>query len=115
MSEVKGVKCPKCKQYAVDIQTFREDRGSVTAVKTKSKYKEKGHGCLWWIFIGSWWWIVDLFLWIFLFFPRLIAHLFRRKKYVGTSKSVSTTVNTIGYRKVCVCKNCGYSWSEDIK
>ena len=110
-----GIRCPKCKQYTVDIQTHREDRGSVTSTKTISKYKEKGHGCLWWLFIGWWWWFIDLLLWIFMFFPRLIIQLLKKKKYVGKSKSVSTTVNNIVYKKIFVCKNCGYSWIEEIK
>ncbi len=105
------MKCPKCGSTNVSTQTFQEDRGAITTTKTKSKYKEKGHGLLWWIFIGWWWWIIDLFLWIFLFIPRLLVKLFHRKKYVGKSTSVSTTVNKIGYRTVHTCQNCGHSWS----
>ena len=110
------MECPKCGSSNVTVNTFQEDRGSVTTATTKSKYKEKGHGCLWWLLIGWWWWIVDLLSWIFLFFPRLILHLFaspfKKKKYKGTSATVSTTVNNVVYKTVCTCQSCGHSWSE---
>lgn len=104
--------CRKCGSTDIDTQVFQEERGSVTSSVTKSKYKEKGHGCLWWLTVGWWWWFVDLLLWIFLFFPRLLAKIFRKKKYVGKSKTTSTTVNQIGYRHVYTCRNCGYHWSK---
>jgi len=100
--------CPKCGSTNVTIQAFQENRGSITT--TKSKYKEKGHGCLWWIFIGSWWWIIDLLLWIFLFIPRILLHIGRKKKYKGTSRSI--TVNDIQYTNVCICQDCGHSWKK---
>ncbi len=98
--------CPKCKSTDVTVKTFQENRGSVTTSVTTSKYKEKGHGCLWWLTIGWWWWIVDLCLWIFLFIPRLIIQLFRKKKYTGTSSTIKSTVRNVGYRTVCTCQNC---------
>ena len=104
--------CPKCKSTNVTVNTFQENQGSVTTSRTTSKYREKGHGCLWWLTIGWWWWIVDLCLWIFMFFPRLIFQLFRRKKYVGTSSTVSSTVNKLQYKTICTCQNCGHSWSK---
>lgn len=110
------MKCPKCGSDNVTASTFQEDRGTVTTSKTKSKYREQGHGCLWWLTIGWWWWIVDLLSWIVFFIPRLILRLFsapfRRKKYKGTSSTVSQTVNKVGYRTVCTCQNCGHSWSK---
>lgn len=106
--------CPKCGAEAVTMQTFQEDKGSVTRSKTRSKYKEQGHGCLWWIFIGSWWWLVDLFSWFIFFIPRLILRLFaspyKKKKYKGKSKTVSRTKNKVGYRTIYTCQNCGYQW-----
>lgn len=106
--------CPKCGSNHVSVRTFQETRGSVTTGRTMSKYREKGHGCLWWLLIGWWWWIVDLCLWIFLFVPRLILRLFtapfRKKKYVGTASTISTTVNHIGYKTICTCQNCGNTW-----
>ena len=108
--------CPKCGSGNVSINTFQEDHGAVTTSRTVSKYKEKGHGCLWWLLIGWWWWIVDLFSWIFLFIPRLILHLFaspfRKKKYKGTSSTVSSTVRNITYKTICTCQNCGHSWEK---
>ena len=108
--------CPKCGSSNVNVNTFQEDRGSVTTAKTKSKYREQGHGCLWWLIIGWWWWIVDLLLWIFLFFPRLILRLFtapfKKKKYKGKSSTVSTTVNNVVYKTICTCQNCGHAWSK---
>jgi hypothetical protein len=107
--------CPKCGSEDVTKQVFQENRGSRTITHTKSKYKEQGHGCLWWLLIGWWWWIVDLFLWIFFFVPRLIIRLFaapfKRKKYKGKSTSVSETVNDIAYRTMCTCQKCGNTWS----
>lgn len=103
--------CPRCGSENVDVQVFQENTGSLTTARTKSKYKEKGHGCLWWIFIGSWWWIFDLCLWIFAFVPRLLIQIFKKKKYKGSSTTVEKTTNNITYRRVCVCKNCGHNWS----
>lgn len=59
-----NVKCPKCGSNKIDFQIQQETK---TIIKTKSRYKEKGHGFLWWLLIGWWWWIVDLFLWFFCF------------------------------------------------
>lgn len=100
-----SVKCPKCGSNNIDFQVQRETE---TIIKTKSKYKEKGHGFLWWLLIGWWWWIVDLLLWIFLFLPRVLLHIGRKKKYV--SNSTSTTEAKVKYKTVCVCKDCGYNW-----
>ena len=108
--------CPKCGSANVNVNTFQENRSSVTTATTQSKYREKGHGCLWWLLIGWWWWIVDLLSWIFLFLPRLILRLFtapfKKKKYTGTSRTVSTTVNDVSYKTVCTCQSCGYSWNK---
>ena len=108
--------CPKCGSGNVSVNTFQEDHGAVTTSRTVSKYKEKGHGCLWWLLIGWWWWIVDLFTWIFLFIPRLVLRLFaspfKKKKYTGTSSTVSSTVRNITYKTICTCQNCGHSWEK---
>ena len=112
----KRIVCPHCHSNNVFIQTVQENRGSVSVSKTKSKYKEKGHGLIWWITIGWWWWAVDLFLWIFAFFPRLILRLFaapfKKKKSVGKSTTISTTKNRIVYKTICTCQSCGYSWKK---
>lgn len=109
--------CPKCNSDNVKVDTFQEQTGSITITKTKSKYKEKGHGILWWLCIGCWWWIVDFCLWIYFFIPRLIARLFsapyKKKKYSGKSTSVSKTSNQIQYKTICVCQNCGYRWDSE--
>lgn len=102
--------CPKCGSTDVDVQLHQENIGGRTITKTKSKYKQKGHGCLWWLVIGWWWWIVDLFLWVFMFPIRLIAQLFKKKKYVGNSTSVSSTKNKVQYKTIYLCKACGYHW-----
>lgn len=103
--------CSKCGSEHVTIQTFQENLGAKTVAKTKTKYKEKGHGCAWFLLIGWWWWIVDLMLWIFLFLPRFCVQLFKKKKYKGKSISISNTVNDIKYKTVCTCQNCGHSWN----
>jgi ribosomal protein L37E len=106
--------CPKCGSEDISRQVFQENKGSRTTTHTQSKYKEQGHGCLWWLTIGWWWWFVDLMLWIFAFFPRLILRLFaapfKKKKYKGKSTSVSQTVNDISYRTICTCNKCGHTW-----
>lgn len=107
-------RCPKCGGNDLNMQIFQENTGSTSVTHASSQYKEKGHGCLWWLLIGWWWWIVDLMLWIFAFFPRLILRIFsapfKKKKYTGSSQSVTTTSNNIRYKTLCVCKTCGYSW-----
>ena len=107
--------CPKCGSEDIAKQVFQENLGSKTVTNTTSRYKEQGHGCLWWLLIGWWWWAVDLFLWFFAFIPRLILRLFaapfKKKKYKGKSTSVSETVNEIRYRTVCTCQRCGNTWS----
>ena len=108
--------CPKCGSTDVTIENFQEDRGSVTRSKTKFKFQEKKHGCLWW-FCGGWLLAMfDLLLWFVAFFPRLIMRLFaapyKKKKYKGKSKTVSRTKNKIGYRTIYTCQGCGYQWHK---
>lgn len=107
--------CPKCQSEDVETNTFQEQTGSKTVTRTKSKYKEKGHGIIWWLIIGWWWWIVDLISWFIIFVPRLILRIFaapfKKKKYVGDSKTTSTTHNKIKYKTVCICHNCGHKWT----
>lgn len=107
---VPGKVCPKCGSTDVEIQMHQETTGSTTVTKSKSKYKEKGHGCLWWLCIGWWWWIIDLCLWICAFIPRLLVKVFKKKKYKGKSTSVAHTENHVVYKSVCLCKNCGNHW-----
>lgn len=104
--------CPKCGSTDVEVRVYQENQGSTTITKTKSKYKQKGHGCLWWCCIGWWWWIIDLCIWFFAFIPRLIIQLFKKKKYKGSSVSKSKTVNKTVYKSVWLCKNCGHHWEE---
>ena len=108
--------CPRCGSGNINVNTFQENQGSVTTSRTKSKYKEKGHGLIWWLLIGWWWWIVDLLSWIFFFIPRLILKLFampfKKKKYTGRSSTISTTVNNVVYKTICTCQNCGHSWTK---
>lgn len=108
--------CPNCGSTSVAVQTFQENQGAVTTSYSKTKTKEKRHGLLWWLFIGWWWKIIDLFIWI-LFFPfRAVFHIGRRKKYVSRTRGTETTVNNIVYSTVCTCNNCGYVWRpQDIQ
>ena len=104
------VTCPQCGAANISFQMFQENAGTTTVSKTKSKYKQKGHGLLWWLFIGWWWWIIDLFLWIFLFPIRAIVALTKKKKYKGKSTTVQQTINQVAYKTMCLCGNCGYTW-----
>ena len=105
--------CPECNSDNVKIETVQENLGSTTVSKTKSVYKQKRQGLIWWLFIGWWFWIIDLCLWIFLFVPRFCVALFHKRKYKGNSKTVENTVNHIVYKKICVCQNCGNRWKID--
>ena len=107
-----GMHCPNCGSGNVEVTVHQENTGGNTVTKTKSKYRQKGHGCLWWLFIGSWWWMVDLMLWICIFPLRFLFQLFRKKKYVGESTTVSSTSNNVNYKSVCLCKDCGHHWSK---
>ena len=48
--------------------------------------------------------------------PRLILQLFaspfKKKKYKGTSSTVSSTVRNITYKTICTCQNCGHRWEK---
>ena len=103
--------CPKCNSINVDFQVFQEEVGSVTKSKTKSKYKEKRHGIIWWICVGWWWWIVDVFLWFIAFIPMALLRIGRKKKYKGKSSTKTNTKNVIKYKTKAICKDCGYSWN----
>lgn len=111
------MECPVCHSQNVSVQVVQEQTGSKTVSRTRSKYKEKGHGILWWICIGWWWWAVDLCLWFFAFFPRLILRLFaapfKKKKYEGQATTTATTKNIVKYRKAFTCQDCGHAWMED--
>lgn len=110
VEESYALRCPACGSIDVDVQVHQEQRKSRTVSKTRSKYRQKGHGCFWWLVIGWWWWMIDLMLWIFIFPIRFLFQLFRKKKYVGKSVTNSSTKNKISYQTVYVCKSCGHSW-----
>lgn len=101
------ITCPKCGSGNVTFQVHQETK---TITKTKSKYKEKRHGLLWWLCVGWWWWIFDLLFWVFLFIPRALLHIGRRKQYKGKSKSVAK--EKAKYRTVCLCQDCGMNWTR---
>ena len=107
-----GSRCPKCGSANVNYQVFQENTGTTTVSRTRSKYKEKGHGCLWWLLVGWWWWIVDLCLWLCFFPIRAIVALTKKKKYKGTSTTVSQSTNHLSYKTMCVCANCGNTWTK---
>lgn len=104
--------CPYCGSGNVDVNIHKEEGNSRSVTKTKSKYKEKGHGCIWWLTIGWWGWIVDLFMWIFAFPIRFLIQLFKKKKYKGKATSVTTTMHETVYKSVFLCKNCGHHWEK---
>ena len=107
------VSCPKCGSTNVTTQLFQENAGTTTVANTKSKYKQAGHGLLWWLFIGWWWWMVDLFLWVFAFPFRLVLQLFKKKKYKGNATTISQSTNIIRYNTMCLCGDCGNSWVKN--
>lgn len=76
------MKCKKCGSENVQVQ-----RVSIT--------KNKKKGLIYWLFFG---WLIDLLLWIFLTFPRLLWAIIRPKK---TKTKTHSEV---------VCQSCGFSW-----
>ena len=104
--------CPKCGSTDISIQTFQENIQSVTAGGSTVDIREKRHGFFWWIFIGWWWMIIKGILWIVAFIPMAIIRAGRKKKYVGTVQTVTTTKNNIRYRVLCTCQRCGNTWDK---
>lgn len=97
--------CPKCQSENVMIQQVQTGATS----RTKTKVYSTHHGFLWWIFVGSWWWIVDLMIKITLFFcTGGLSMFFRHKHKVGQEKGITRT--TVKNSTMCTCQNCGYSW-----
>lgn len=109
----KALVCPHCGSDDISIDTFQENLGTSTVSNQSFKVKQKGHGLLWWLFIGWWWWIIDLCLWIFVFPLRLLAQIFKKKKYKGTATTVSQSINEVVYKKVLTCRSCGHSWTAE--
>ena len=104
------VYCPRCGSNRVTFQMFQENVGTKTVSKSRSLYKQKRHGFFWWVFIGSWWWIIDLTLWIFLFPFRAVKKLAEKRNYRGRTRTVERAVNNVHYKTMCLCTNCGHSW-----
>ncbi len=105
-----GGVCPRCGSGEIEFQTFQENQGGTTVTHSTSRYREKGHGCLWWLMIGWWWWVVDLCLWIFMFIPRALLHIGRKRKYKEETTSVTKTRNKITYKTLGRCRHCGHTW-----
>jgi len=109
----KALSCPNCGADDISIETFQENLGTTTVSSQKFKFKQKGHGLLWWLFVGWWWWMIDLILWLCFFPFRLLAQIFKKKKYKGKATTVSQSVNEVVYKKIYTCRSCGNSWSAD--
>ena len=109
----KALVCPKCGSDDVSVETFQENLGTTTVSSQKFKFKQRGHGIIWWLFIGWWWWLIDLMLWVCFFPFRLIIQLFKKKKYKGTATTVSQSVNEVIYKKMFTCHECGHSWTAN--
>ena len=114
-----GLVCPKCGSTNVEVQLHQEETGSMTKTKTKYKIKEKGHGIIWKIFFFPFYLIsipikilFDILVWVFFWPIKLVKALNRKKKYIGDSSSVSKTTNSVAYRSVCLCKDCGHNWQK---
>ena len=93
--------CPNCGSENVNVQ--REQTGTVGTF-TNTVYVQqakKGHGCLYWLFIG-WWWLPMYWMCIGWWWKPL----FSRKKRGGLGFRADKTLN----RTVGICQNCGYTW-----
>lgn len=108
----KSLVCPNCSSDDIAIETFQENLGTTTVSNQKFKFKQTGHGIIWWLLIGWWWWIFDLMLWLCFFPFRLVAQLFKKKKYKGKATTVSQSVNEVVYKKMFTCRACGHSWMQ---
>ncbi len=102
--------CPRCHSYNITTQTFQEQKQSVTTGVSSTNLREKRHGFIWWLFVGWWWMIIKGILWVIAFIPMALIRAGRKRKYVGTTKTVNTTVNSIQYRVICTCHSCGNTW-----
>lgn len=103
------ISCPECGSNNIDITLQQEDHGTTTVTKSKSKTKS-GHGCLWWLFIGWWWILIDAFIWVVAFPIRLCIQIFKKKKSTTTGTSINQEVKNVEYKSVCLCKDCGHHW-----
>lgn len=93
-----GIKCPSCGSNNINIEI--EEVGNISTSKTR--YKENGHGCLYWLFIGWWFWMFKI-----MFIPLTI--LFgKTNKSKGAFNTV--TANKTINKKVAICQNCGNHW-----
>ncbi len=112
------ITCPRCGSDQITMETMQETLGSTSFSRTRTKSRKQGKGIIWWILIGWWWWAVDLFLWFFAFFPRLVLHLFakafKRDRRVANSTTIERTENQIRYIRLYTCQNCGNSWKKDL-
>lgn len=106
--------CPSCGSEDIYIQTVQENLGGEVNTVTRGKVKQKGHGCLYWVLIGWWWWIIDAVIWIVAFPFRLAFGLLKKKKYKYSEKTTTVQNNTIQYRNICTCQNCGNTWTQIV-
>lgn len=100
--------CPKCGSTNVNFQ--REQTASVGGSLHSFGGGKKGHGIIYWIFIGCWWvpikWMCK---WIMAISTLGISLLFTRKKKDKISGKTVTASKSIN-RTMAVCQNCGNSW-----
>lgn len=97
-----GATCGRC--GSVNISFQREQTGNVGG--SVSSYKFKGaHGCLYWLFIGWWFWFFKM---LFHLCTLGIFLLFRRNRGRVAGKTFSATKNI--NRTIAICQNCGNTW-----
>lgn len=81
--------CPKCNSQNVFLQPVQNKSGTII---NTNRYK-KSHGCLYWILIGWWNWILELIAEIIVTVCiSCISTLFKKK------------------RTICTCQDCGNIW-----
>ena len=78
--------CPKCNSENISVQVVSE-----------MSMKNKGHGALYWFFIG--WWLQPI-LWLLFTLPMIFIKIFKPKKYATKTKHTS----------MAICQNCGNKW-----
>lgn len=80
--------CAKCGSNNVNVQMVSE-----------TQLKRKGHGIIYWLFIG--WWLQPT-LWLVFTLPMLFISIFKPKGY-----KTKTT-----HKSMCVCQTCGHNWAS---
>ena len=94
------MKCPKCESENVIVQQVQTGSIGAGTNKVVIEQPKKSKGCLYWLLVGWWAWVIKLF-----FLP--VKFLFGGRKKAG----INVHANKIFNKTVATCQNCGHSWN----